>query len=87
MNNTIKILGGILLGAALGTAAGLLIAPTSGKKTLKTLGKKSKGYKKQIGAAVASYLDDAKNAYNRKVDAYAKNGKTSIDTVKDSVKI
>lgn len=87
MNNTIKVLGGLLLGVAIGAAAGVLVAPASGRKTIKTIGKKSRGYKKQIKDAVTSYLDDLKDNYNRKVDTYAKNGRSSIDSLKETVKI
>ncbi len=44
MNTTAKVLGGFLLGAALGTATGLLISPASGRKNRKMLKRQSRKY-------------------------------------------
>ncbi len=87
MNTTVKVFGGLLLGAAIGAAAGMLIAPSSRKKTLKSFDKKSKVLKKFVAEAVGKYLDAKKDIYNSKIDSYAKNGKNSIDSIKESVKI
>jgi gas vesicle protein len=48
MNTTGKVIAGILLGATIGTLAGLLIAPTSGFRTRKNLNKKAKKLIKQL---------------------------------------
>jgi gas vesicle protein len=87
MNNTLKIVGGVLLGAAIGAAIGLLVAPSSGKKTQDLLKKKSKKYSRQALEAAGEYIDGLKKNYNKKVDSYAENGKHSIDSLKDSIKL
>lgn len=87
MNTTVKVFGGLLLGAAIGAVAGMLITPSSGKKTLKSFDKKSKVLKKFITEAVSTYLDSKKDLYNSKVDSYAKNGKNTIDSIKENVKL
>jgi gas vesicle protein len=70
MNNTGKIIAGVLLGAVLGYVTGLLVAPTSGKTARKKLEKKSKKLAKQVAGYVG---------LSGKVAApHAKNGKASV---------
>jgi gas vesicle protein len=52
MNNTIKIFAGFILGTAFGLAAGLLLAPTTGKQARKKIGKKSKKLAKKMAGYV-----------------------------------
>ena len=52
MNNTIKIFAGFLLGTVCGLAAGLLVAPTSGKQARKKIGKKSKKLAKKMAGYI-----------------------------------
>ncbi len=87
MNTTMKVIGGFLLGAAVGTATGVLIAPSSGRKTRKLLMNKSGDFAKQVRDSVDDYLDGIKDAYNDKVDAVATNGKSSIESLRKSVKV
>ena len=47
MNTTLKVVGGVLLGAAIGAGIGLMVAPTRGDKLQGMLKKKSKKYSKQ----------------------------------------
>ncbi len=72
MNNTGRILGGFLVGAALGTLTGLMIAPKSGKK---------------MRSEFKGKFNSLKDTYNDKVDEYAKNGKSSLDSFKEKVKV
>lgn len=48
MSNDSKLLVGLILGAITGVAAGLLIAPTSGKETRELIKEKAKGFKDEI---------------------------------------
>jgi gas vesicle protein len=86
MNTTVKVLGGFLVGAVAGTVAGLLFAPNSGKKTRKRLLDESNRLKGELSDSVSHTIDSAKKTYNEKLDEYAKNGKSSIDTLKQSMK-
>ena len=52
MNNTVKIFAGFLFGAACGVAAGLLVAPTTGKQARKKISKKSKKLAKKMAGYV-----------------------------------
>jgi gas vesicle protein len=72
MNTTAKILGGFVAGAALGTLTGLLIAPKSGQK---------------MRADLKGKLNEFKDVYNDKVDEFTKNGKHSLDNLKERVKV
>ena len=87
MNTTLKVVGGVLLGAAIGAGIGLLVAPQKGDQVKNLLKKKSKKYSKQALEAASAYIDGLKKDYNKKVDHYAANGKNGIDTVRESIKL
>jgi len=87
MNTTLKVVGGVLLGAAVGAGIGLMVAPTRGAKLQGLLKKKSKKYSREALEAASAYIDGLKKSYNKKVDTYAENGKYSIDSLKDSIKL
>jgi|GEM_PF-962910 len=87
MNTTAKVLGGFLLGAALGTATGLLISPASGRKNRKMLKRQSQKYSQQAIDTVNEYLGGIRKGYNKRVDSYADNGKVAIESLKDSLKV
>ena len=87
MNNTLKVIGGVLLGAAIGAGIGLLVAPTNGKKSRDMVTKKSKKYSKQAMELAAEYMNGMKKNYNKKVDSYAQNGKSTLDSLKETVKM
>ncbi|MEX2233200.1 MAG: YtxH domain-containing protein [Cyclobacteriaceae bacterium] len=52
MNNTVRIFAGFLLGTVCGLAAGLLVAPTTGKQARKKIGKKSKKLAKKMAGYI-----------------------------------
>jgi len=87
MNTTLKVVGGVLLGAAIGAGIGLLVAPSSGKRNRDLITKKSKKYSRKALEAAAEYIDDLKRNYNKKVDSYAQNGKSSLESLKEAIKI
>ena len=87
MNNTLKVIGGVLLGAAIGAGIGLLVAPANGKKSRDMFTKKSKKYSKQAMELAAEYIDGMKKNYNKKLDSYAQNGKSTLESLKESAKI
>ena len=85
--NTKNILGGILIGAVLGVAAGLMLAPSSGRKSREKLSKEARRLKRQLFNAADRSVDSLKEGYNKKIDAYASTGKHSIDSLKEKIKI
>ena len=87
MKTTPKIIGGFLLGAAVGTITGILLAPESGRKTRKKLAEESKRLTGQFADNISESLHSVKDKYNQKLDEFAKSGKNSIDHVKEAMKV
>lgn len=87
MNTTVKVVGGFLIGAAVGAAAGILLAPESGKRTRKRLLDESKRMSDNAFDSVSKAFDSVKGSYNKKLDEYAKSGKVSIDNLKETMKV
>jgi gas vesicle protein len=85
MDKTKNILGGFLVGATVGTLAGILLAPASGEKTRNKLLRGSKKLKKQLSKSAEEVAQKAKTGYNKKVEEFASNGKHSIDSVKEKI--
>lgn len=54
------MLGGVLIGLALGTAAALLAAPASGEKTRRKLDKQFRKFRKDTDKRLQHKLDDLK---------------------------
>ena len=84
-NNTGKLLGAILLGAAIGGAFGILFAPDKGSETRKKI--KSKG--NDISDAVKEKFDRIVDKFKKEVEAvkdqandYAENGKSVVENLK-----
>ncbi|HMQ00799.1 MAG TPA: YtxH domain-containing protein [Cyclobacteriaceae bacterium] len=83
MNTTAKVITGFLAGASLGILTGILIAPKSGKKTRDALMSKGKDLKNKV----AEKYYDARKTYNSKIDELAKEGKSTLDSLKQHVKV
>lgn len=83
MNTAGKVMVGVLAGAAVGLLTGILIAPDSGKKTREKLMGKTNDLKNKV----TDSIDGVKKAYNKKVEAFAGEGKSSIDYLKDTLKV
>jgi len=73
MNTTIKLIAGFLLGSVCGLAAGLLIAPTSGKQARKKISKKSKKLAKKMAGYIGMEDKDHGEPTRRK------NGKSPVE--------
>lgn len=86
MNTKAKIAGGFLLGATVGVAAGLLLAPKSGKKMRKEIADESMKFAEHLADKISASLDTLKDKYNKQVDVVAQRGQESIDQVKDVLK-
>ena len=83
MTTTSKVITGVLVGASVGIIAGILIAPDSGKRTREKLADKAKDLKSRVTGT----LDDARIAYNREIESLMSNGKSGIDSLKNSLKV
>lgn len=87
MKAGVKIMGGILIGALAGTIAGVLMAPSNGRKTRKMLLNRSKKFNKELNRVVHSSLEDLKKGYNKKIEEYASNGASSVNAIKERMKV
>jgi gas vesicle protein len=87
MSSKIKSLGMFVAGVAIGVGAGILMAPNSGKKTRKKLLDESRKVTYQFSDTLSKKLDTVKTSYNKRLDDYAKSGKTVIEGAKDTLKI
>lgn len=67
MNTTVKVIGGICLGAIAGTIAGVLIAPASGRDTRKQLKDKTQTMTNEIKSSVSDYVDHLLKGYNKRL--------------------
>lgn len=73
-SDTGKVIGSFLIGAAVGVAVGILLAPGSGKDTIKQLTDKSGDWRNQLNTLlgeaskfVNKYVDSAKETANEKM--------------------
>ncbi|HNP08108.1 MAG TPA: YtxH domain-containing protein [Cyclobacteriaceae bacterium] len=87
MNTKTKVITGFIVGAALGAASGLLLAPRSGRKTRKKLKVESKRLANELMEKANESLDSAKKSYNEKVEEYSKRGKSSMNHLSESIKV
>jgi gas vesicle protein len=68
MNTTAKVLSGFLAGAAIGTIAGILIAPDKGENTRKKLKDESKHLADDIAGSLSHTLHALTHAYRERGD-------------------
>jgi gas vesicle protein len=85
--NVKSLIGGLLAGAALGVAAGILLAPSSGVQTRKKLMKGSTKLKDELLSSVEDSLDSLRSQFNSKIDKLAKQGKETINHTSERVKV
>jgi gas vesicle protein len=85
--NAKSLIGGLLAGAALGVAAGILLAPSSGVQTRKKLIKGSTKLKEELLSSVEDSLDALRAQFNSKIDKLAKQGKETINHTSERVKV
>ncbi len=85
--NAKSLIGGLLAGAALGVAAGILLAPSSGVQTRKRIIKGSSKLKDELLSSVEDSLDALRAQFNSKIDKLAKQGKETINHASERVKV
>ncbi len=85
--NSKNLIGGILAGAAIGVAIGMLLAPASGKVTKAKLVKGSNNLVDGLKGTVEESIESLKNQFNDAVDVAVKKGKEAINSTRDGVKI
>ncbi|HEX8059893.1 MAG TPA: YtxH domain-containing protein [Cyclobacteriaceae bacterium] len=85
--NAKRVIGGLLVGVAIGAAAGLLMAPYSGAKTRRKLVRGSMKVKKNVVDYVENSMDSLRSQFNDKIDLIARRGKETINGAVDRVKM
>ncbi len=86
-NNTGKLLGAVLLGAAIGGAFGILFAPDKGSETRRKISKKGNdltdAVKEKFDAIVDKFKKEVEEVKDQAND-FAENGKSTIERLKTS---
>jgi gas vesicle protein len=85
--NAKRVIGGLLVGVAIGAAAGLLMAPYTGARTRKKIMKGSMKVKKNVTDYVENSLDSLRSQFNDKIDQIARRGKDTINHASEKVKM
>jgi len=85
--NAKNLIGGFLAGAAIGVAAGLLMAPYSGAKARRKLVRGSMKVKKNVVDYVEDSLESLRSQFNDKIETIAKRGKETINGAAEKVKM
>ena len=62
-NNSGKVIGALLVGAALGAALGILFAPAKGKKTRKKWAAKAEDFSQDLKEKLDSFMEEAKQDF------------------------
>jgi gas vesicle protein len=81
--NAKNLIGGFIAGAALGVAAGLLLAPASGTKTRKKLMTDGMKVKKNVVDYVESSIESLRSQFNRKIDQVSGRAKDTVNYAAD----
>jgi gas vesicle protein len=81
-----KSLPGILVGIAVGAVVGILLAPSSGKKTRKRITSESDSFFKDLQDQLQSGLDSIKSQYSDYVDAASSKADDLISQAKKQIK-
>lgn len=76
MNTTSKVIAGVVLGAAIGMIAGILVAPTTGNRTRKNINKKAKKFVRQIEGYLG--IKHKTTRKTRQQPVHSKNGRAAV---------
>lgn len=85
MNNTAKIITGVLAGAAAGAVTGLLLAPDSGKNTRKKIVNGANDMVDSLKDQVETKTEAAKDSYNQSLEKAANSTKNGVDKAKEKL--
>lgn len=85
--NVKSLIGGLLAGAAIGVAAGVLLAPASGVQTRKRIMKGSTKLKNDLMSSVEDSLDALRAQFNSKIDKVAGKSKEAVNHAAERVKV
>jgi gas vesicle protein len=83
MDSQKKLIGGILIGSAIGVLAGLLLAPQTGKQLRKKISRGTRDFKDDVVDSVSESIDTVRTQFNDKLNKLAANGKAALQSVTD----
>lgn len=86
MNNTAKIITGVLVGTTAGLITGFLTAPDSGKNTRKKMITKSQDLAAEAKEELNKKLDSVKDSYNEILEDSAKRTINGVKSTKETLK-
>ena len=86
-NDPKNLIGGIIAGAAIGIAVGMLLAPNDGKRTRQKLVDGSTKLKDNLVGSVNDSIEKLKEQFNTKLDQLAKEGKQKVDYTSEKIKV
>jgi gas vesicle protein len=85
--NAKRVIGGLLVGIAIGAAAGLLMAPYSGAKTRRKIVRGGMKVKKNVMDYVEDSIEGLRSQFNGKIDQIARRSKDTINHASEKVKM
>ncbi|GJM30157.1 MAG: hypothetical protein DHS20C17_27920 [Cyclobacteriaceae bacterium] len=85
MNREMKVLSGFVLGAIAGGAAGLLLAPASGKRTRKKLKRESQRMVNEAKNTLADVANEAAVKVNEGLEDFSVKGRDSITKLREKI--
>ena len=86
MKNQQKLVGGLIAGAVLGIAVGMLLAP-GGEKTRRKIIDGSMGLKDDVMASVNGSIESLRKQFANKIDQLARGGKEVVNHTSEKVKV
>ena len=81
-----NLIGGLLVGAAVGVVIGMLIAPDSGKESRRKLLKGSRKLVDGMKGSIEDSVDSLKDRFNSGIDELARKGKDVLNIANDRPK-
>lgn len=81
-----NLIGGLLAGAAIGVAIGILLAPKSGAETREDISKGSRKLTDSLKGTMEDSLELLKEKFNAGVDDVTKRGKDVLSNANDKMK-
>ncbi len=78
MQSQKSLIGGVLIGGAIGVVAGLLLAPQSGQQLRKKISRRTRDLKDDMVDSVSETIDTMRTQFNDKVNQLAANGKAAL---------
>lgn len=82
-----NLIGGLLAGAAIGVAIGILLAPKSGAETREDISKGSRKLTDSLKGTMGDSLELLKEKFNTGIDDVTKRGRDTLSNANDKMKV